>query len=133
MTVEVGLIGRLTQIAAVITALHDKLHLSVAIDIGHRTVVQRVARSHIDTITVEHFGNGNLPILVVPWCAGGCLVVTFRTLDDGHNLVGGGFRTVIVLIVGHRQVLGHLRTVAINIVLCVVVFSRQNTPTDKDA
>ena len=44
-------------------------HLLVAIDIGYSTVVQRVAAKCL-TITVDNSLYRDLPVLVIPWCAG---------------------------------------------------------------
>ena len=43
MQVKLRLVAGLTQVAAIVTALDDELHLSVTVDIGHRAVVERIA------------------------------------------------------------------------------------------
>ena len=69
MEVEVGCVAGGSDITAVITALDDEFHLLVAIDIGYSTVVQCVAAECL-TITVDNSLYRDLPVLMLPWCAG---------------------------------------------------------------
>ena len=63
--VEVVLIGGREQVARVVAPFHHELHLSVAVNVGHRTVVQRVAIGH-DTVASHHGLHGDVPVLVFP-------------------------------------------------------------------
>ena len=96
MQVEVSLVGRGIQVAAIVAALHHKLHLTITVDIGHGTVVQAVAADG-STVTVHNGLDGNLPKLVVPRLTLGSLAVLLRTLDDRYDPVGGRLRPAVIL------------------------------------
>ena len=42
MQVEVIGVALSTQVTTIVTTLHDKLHLAVAVDIGHRAVIKGI-------------------------------------------------------------------------------------------
>ena len=87
--VEIGLIRSFTNVSAVVSALHHELHLTIAIYIGHGTVVQRVA-SDGSTITVDYVKHRNLPVLVIPRLTLGSFGSLLNTLHHRYDLVGAG-------------------------------------------
>ena len=134
MQIEVGGIACSIQVSAVVAALHNKLHLTVAVNVSHRAVVERITTCDICTVTVDDVLHVDVPILVLPRChlfRG--KVVTLRAVDDRHHLVLAAARTVIVLIVGDIDGFSHLCTVTIQVILSIEILRRQLTPADKDA
>ena len=87
--VEVGFIRRLTEVTTIVTTLHHKLHLTVAINIGHRTIVQSITTDG-STIAIHDILHWNLQILMIPRLTLSSLSSLFHTFHYRNNLIGTG-------------------------------------------
>ena len=135
--VEVGLVGSLAQIALRIVALHDELHHAVARHIGQRDIIDDIARGGRSAIrdrvaddlahTVHHRLHRHVKIGIGPR-PDGCRLALRHAAHHRLHLIGSRAAGIGIAEVRHRQVLGHLRSVAIKVILRVVILFAKHAP-----